>query len=235
MKQNLYTGHLLAQIVSSERLTDFGQKFIQFLVLKVEKESMFKSQIFKLLSVLALNVNSIQTVVLSQIIQNPKVHHKVYFSKNNNGRKIEHIKELVRKVMIQSSYKTYLMQTFPLDSSIEDIHEKIYLHLNLIDLINTCSYQNVYGVMQIRRIVDIDCLFDSILAQSVPFKMKTVYLRLLFNGFIQSIDSVQELYLFMDEKFLFVMKEIVLYDIENYYLYYKGLIIRQIDDENDPE
>ena len=184
MSLNLYTGHVLAQIVSPERLTDFGQKFIQFIVLKVLHENIFKSQIFKLLSVLALNARSVQTFILSQLIQNSDFRHKVYFSKKTNVRKIDHIKELIRKIMIQSSYKTYLLQTFPLDESIEDNYEKILIHLKIIDLINTCSYKNVYGVMQIRRIVDLDCLFDSILAQSVPFVMKTYYLRLLFNGFI---------------------------------------------------
>ena len=43
MKINLHSGHVLAQIVSSERLTDFGQKFIQFIVRKVLHEGMFKS------------------------------------------------------------------------------------------------------------------------------------------------------------------------------------------------
>lgn len=43
------------------------------------------------------------------------------------------------------------------------------------------------------------------------------------------------MHLFTDEKFLLIMREVVLYDIENYYLYYKGLIVRLIDDENDPE
>ena len=101
---------------------------------------MFKSQIFKLLSVLALNAQPIQSVILSQLIQNPQFRHKIYFSKNSNVRKIDHIKELVRKLMISSSYRTYLLQVFPLDASIEDNYEKILLHLNVVDLINTCSY-----------------------------------------------------------------------------------------------
>ena len=41
--------------------------------------------------------------------------------------------------------------------------------------------------------VDLDSLFDAILAHSVPFKMKTSYLRLLFNGFIQSVDYVEDM------------------------------------------
>ena len=172
---------------------------------------------------------------MSQLIQNVDFRRKVYFSKSTNVRKIEHIKELIRKIIIQSSYKTYLLQVFPLDSTIEDSYEKILLHLSIIDLINTCSYKNLYGVMQVRRVVDLDCLFDSILAQSVPFRMKVLYLRLLFNGYIQKIEPVQDLRLFTDEKFLVVMREVVLYDVEHYYRYYKGLIHRIIDDENDPE
>ena len=89
--------------------------------------------------------------------------------------------------------------------------------------------------MQVRRVVHLDCLYESILAQSVPFRMKTTYLRLLFNGFIQSVEYVQSLRLYEDDQFLVIMRHVILYDIEHYYLYYKGLIHRIIEDENDPD
>ena len=53
MKQNLRSDHVLSQIISPERLTAYGQKFIQFLLRKILHENFFQSQIFKLLSVLA--------------------------------------------------------------------------------------------------------------------------------------------------------------------------------------
>ena len=99
-------------------------------------------------------------------------------------RKIDHIKELIRKLMVQSHYHIYLLHKYPLNSAIADDYEKILLHLNIVDLINNCSYQNAYGVMQIRKMVSMDSLYDAILAHAVPFRMKTSYLRLLYNGFI---------------------------------------------------
>ena len=88
--------------------------------------------------------------------------------------------------------------------------------------------------MQIRKMVSLDCLFDAILAHAVPFRMKTSYLRLLFNGYIQSVESISSIFIHKDDSFLDMVKEVVLYDIEHYYEYYKGLIMRNIEDKNDP-
>lgn len=47
-----------------------------------------------------------------------------------------------------------------------------------------CAVENAYGIKQIRKVVDLDCLLDSILAQAIPFTFKKSYLRLLFNGYL---------------------------------------------------
>lgn len=87
-----------------------------------------------------------------------------------------------------------------------------------------CSTDNSYGIKQIRNIVDLDSLLDSILAKAVPFKLKKSYFRLLFTGYIQEVDEV----LMFDinfPKFLTLLRHIVLNDIESYYMYYGGLAV----------
>ena len=40
--------------------------------------------------------------------------------------------------------------------------------------------------------------------------------------------------MYKDERFLEMVREVILYDTEHFYEYYKGLILRIIEDRNDP-
>jgi hypothetical protein len=61
----------------------------------------------------------------------------------------------------------------------EDI-ERVAVHVSLIDFISVAAHKNAVGIQQVKRIVDIDCLLDALLAQSVPFIIKRSYFRLLY-------------------------------------------------------
>ena len=91
-----------------------------------------------------------------------------------------------------------------------------------------------YGVKQVRKIVELDQLLDSLLAQAVPFVYKKSYLRLLFNGYIQELGEVHMLDVNFP-KFLSFMRHIVLYDIEHYYMYFAGLTIPKVEDDERDE
>ena len=76
-----------------------------------------------------------------------------------------------------------------------------------------------------KRIVDLECLFDSLLAMSVPFVIKRSYFRLLLQGYIIPEGRECITMSFDEPRFLKVMKYVVLQDIENYYMYFVGLVI----------
>lgn len=106
--------------------------------------------------------------------------------------------------------------------------------MSIVDLLAMCSVDQTYGVKQIRKIVELDQLLDSLLAQAVPFVYKKSYLRLLFNGYIQELGEVHMLDVNFP-KFLSFMRHIVLYDIEHYYMYFAGLTIPKVEDDERDE
>lgn len=58
----------------------------------------------------------------------------------------------------------------------------------------------------------------------MPYILKKSYLRLLFNGFIQEVDDVHMFDLHFP-KFLSLMRNVVLHDIEHYFQYFAGLAV----------
>ena len=112
--------------------------------------------------------------------------------------------------------------------------EVLKIHTSVIGLISMCSAENTYGIKQIRRIVDFDCLLDTILAQAVPFKFKKSYLRLLYTGYMQEIDDVHRFDMNFP-KFLLLMRHVALYDLIHYYMYYSGLAVKNMEEEEKDE
>ena len=156
--------------------------------------------------------------------------------KSNVSVKIEKFKELDRKLKIlhQSNIKDQLKVRQP-DETIAGDHEAIKLHVSICEMLAESAVGCVYGIKQIRKIVDLDCLLDSILAVAVPYVLKKTYLRLLFNGYIQQVEDVQMIDLSYP-KFLQVMRYVVLYDVENYYMHFEGLAVpsKPEEERDDP-
>lgn len=175
-----------------------------------------------------------KVLVISQLITNPVFRHKLYMKKKNVSVKIERVKELVRKVMILQTHQTNILTRKQLDPSIRADYEALQLHTSIVELLAMCAVDQTYGVKQIRKIVDLDQLLDSLLAQAVPFVLKKSYLRLLFNGFIQEIGDVHMLDINFP-KFLKLIQFVVLYDIEHYYMYFAGLAIPKVEDNERDE
>jgi len=68
----------MAEVILTERQHAFGQKFIQFIVRKVVDEKYYKSQIMRLLAVLASNAPNIKTYTLSQLVKDGTFRHRIY-------------------------------------------------------------------------------------------------------------------------------------------------------------
>ena len=56
---------IAAQIISQERHKAFGQKFMQYMIRKMTTEKCYKSQVFRLLSVVVRNSHRLQTFALA--------------------------------------------------------------------------------------------------------------------------------------------------------------------------
>ena len=56
--------------------------------------------------------------------------------------------------------------------------------MSIIELLSTCAQHNMFGIMQARKLINAETLFDSILSEAVPFKFKKYYFRLLYEVYI---------------------------------------------------
>lgn len=64
-KRDLNSCKVMAQVIHSQRQTTYGQKFIQYVCQTVKRDRFYRSQIFRMLSVLAKNSPNIQTFTLA--------------------------------------------------------------------------------------------------------------------------------------------------------------------------
>ncbi len=150
--------------------------------------------------------------------------------KNNEKEKIVIIRELVRKRLI-----------FGKDEEGELANDimRVNLHVSIITFVANSAINNVYGLKQIRRLVELDRLMDALLASSVPFLMKANYFRLFYAGYLQQIGGENSIAINYG-KFLQIIRFVILYDLENFHEYFSGLVVAYppgMGDEalNDPE
>jgi len=81
----------------------------------------------------------------------------------------------------------------------------------------------MYGVMQARKLITPEILFDSLLSEAVPFLFKKKYLRLLFEVYVNEVNDIEN----MDQhsqKFVDLFRFIVLDDLRQYCHFYTGLM-----------
>ena len=162
-------------------------------------------------------------MILSRLADWPVFKHKLYMDKHTSSVKVDRIKELVRKIMVLNSRYTHVFKVLKVDSAIKNDYEMLLIHKQSISMLSVCAHQSAFGVRVIRRLVDLNQVLDSILAQAIPFSFKMHYLRLLFNGYLQKVPSIETIDINFP-KLLLVMKYVVLYDLENYTSYFKGLL-----------
>ena len=146
--------------------------------------------------------------------------------------KIEIIQEMVRKRLIFGKQDNAEVELAA------DIM-KVNLHVSIIQFLSTCAEDNIYGVRQIRRLVELESLMDALLAQSVPYQIKKYYFRLFFVGFVQQIGDLDIIDISFP-RFLQMLRYVCLYDLEEFHKFFEGLIINHpvgLGEEamNDPE
>lgn len=60
----------------------------------------------------------------------------------------------------------------------------------MVEFCSTCGKKNLFGMKQIRTTIELECILDALLAQSIPYVIKRTYFRLLFVGFIQEQEDI---------------------------------------------
>jgi hypothetical protein len=81
----------------------------------------------------------------------------------------------------------------------------------------------------VRSVIDQECLFDSILATSIPYKLKPYYLHLFYQAYVQRLKDMDNIDI-NNPRVLDLVKFIMLLDLENYFLFYGGLCSKLTDD-----
>lgn len=73
----------------------------------------------------------------------------------------------------------------------------------------------MFGIMQSRKLITIESLFDSLLSEAVPFLFKKRYFRLLYEVYIEDVKDVSSIDI-NSQRFIEVMKYVVLEDLKQY-------------------
>jgi hypothetical protein len=183
-KWEIESGKVMASVINDEKLSCYGMKFHLFIIRKIIVEKNYKPQLFDYLTVVSQQEPVLQSFFLQQIVTDSSFRNRLYMKKHNEREKIEIVKELVRKRMIYGKGE---------EQEIVGDLQKVNLHLSIVQFLAHCGHKNIYGLKQIRRLVELDRLMDALLAQSVPFLLKATYFRLFYAGFLQQIGNEQSL------------------------------------------
>jgi|LauGreDrversion4_2_1035121.scaffolds.fasta_scaffold03645_13 hypothetical protein len=65
------------------------------------------------------------------------------------------------------------------------------LHVEIIECLANCARNNPYGIIAIRKLVDLEALMDALLTHSVPYLIKRSYFNLFYNGFVQQVGDLE--------------------------------------------
>ena len=89
------------------------------------------------------------------------------------------------------------------------------------------SMNSPFGIAQIQQLIDIEELIDSLLSDSIPFMVKSHYFNLLYEVFLKKVNGLdydQRLNI-QDIKMINMLNYVIKFDLEQSYMYFKGLII----------
>ena len=92
-------------------------------------------------------------------------------------------------------------------------------------MLSTCARNNMFGIMQARKLINAETLFDSILSEAVPYMFKKYYFRLLYDVYIHDVKDVSNMDL-NSQSFIDVLRYIVYDDLRQYCHFYTGLIVK---------
>ena len=61
---------------------------------------------------------------------------------------------------------------------------RVNLHVAVVEMLSNCAVGNLFGVQQIRKLVQLEALMDSLLTHSIPYLIKRSYFKIFYHGYI---------------------------------------------------
>jgi hypothetical protein len=147
--------------------------------------------------------------------------------KSSSSQKLGIIKTYAKK------REQYSISKKQVDDALLEEKEKLDLHLAVVDLVTACAKNSPFGIAQAQKMIECDELLDSLLSDAIPFVVKRHYFKLFFEVYLRKVPTLDESNRVSvnDVKFCQVMKWVVLFDIENSFHYYNGLVKEPHPDE----
>ena len=112
------------------------------------------------------------------------------------------------------------------------IQEKEYLdsHLALVNLYAKCTTKNPSAILQVRRMVEVDSIYNNLFSEAIPFLFKRVYFRFFFEVYIRTLPDIRFIDL-NDDKFVSLLTYVILEDLKMYGEYLPGLLVATPEEE----
>ena len=212
---------LISEILKPHRNSEFGMKFFNFILDQIVQRNLFNAPLFNFLSVFADKKspeNQIQMLIINRIIKQPKLR-EVMMETDQAHKKIELIE------IYQKKRRTLR------DNVI--IQEKDFLdaHVALINVYAKCAHKCHSAILQIRKMVEVDSLYNNLFSEAIPYIFKRFYLRFLFEIYIRMLPDIRFVNV-NDEKFISLMTYVILEDLKIYGQYLPGLLFKTPEEDN---
>jgi len=108
--------------------------------------------------------NSTKLFILNNLIKQPKLRD-LMMEMDQAHKKIE-LLEIFHKKRRTVKENTIIQEKEALDA-----------HLSLVNLYAKCAKMNNSAILQIRRMVEVDWVYNNIFSEAIPFMFKRIYYR----------------------------------------------------------
>ena len=112
------------------------------------------------------------------------------------------------------------------------LQEKEFLdaHIALVNLYAKCATKCHSAILQVRKIVEVDSIYNNLFSEAIPFLFKKVYFRFFFEVYIRTLPDIRFIDI-NDEKFVSLLTYVVLEDVKVYGQYLPGLLLPTPEEE----
>ena len=212
---------LISEILKPHRNSDFGMRFFKFILDQIVQRNLFNAPLFNFLSVFAdakSNENQMQMLIVNRIIKQPKLR-EIMMETDQAHKKIELIE------IYQKKRRTLR------DNVISQEKDFLDAHVALINLYSKCAHKCHSAIFQIRKMVEVDSLYNNLFSEAIPYIFKRFYLRFFFEIYIRMLQDIRFIDV-NDEKFISLMTYVILEDLKTYGQYLPGLLFKTSEEDN---
>ena len=112
------------------------------------------------------------------------------------------------------------------------LQEKDFLdaHLALVNLYARWWTKWTAAILQVRKIVEVDSIYNNLFSEAVPYVFKRIYFRFFYEVYMRTLPDIRFIEV-NDDKFVSMLTYVVLEDLKIYAQYLPGLLIATPEEE----